>query len=82
MYNAMLENTELQDCAVKWADKVGVSRRFCPSLSFVGNHCEKLLKKVDLLMECNPPRSVHKDRLDSNIVAHCLNDMNVKDFIS
>ena len=60
IYNGMLENDELHDCAQKWAEKVGVSRQFCPSLSFVGNHCESLLKKIDILMECNPPRSVHK----------------------
>ena len=60
MYNGMLEIEELQGCAEQWADKVGVSRRFCPSLSFVGNHCKRLLKKIDMLMETNPPRSVHK----------------------
>ena len=68
MYNGMLENEELCTCAEKWADKVGVSRRFCPSLSFVGNHCKSLLHKIDLLMDTNPPRSVHKDRLDCNVV--------------
>ena len=56
----MLEIEELKGCAESWAEKVGVSRRFCPSLSFVGNHCKCLLKKIDKLMETNPPRSVHK----------------------
>ena len=66
MYNGMLENCELKNCAEKWAENAGVDRTFCPSLSFVGNHCIRLLKNIDLLLETNPPRSVHKVRLDSN----------------
>ena len=61
MYEGMLADPELKNCAEKWAEKVGVTRRCCPSLSFVGNHCDRLLKKLNLLMETKPPRSVHKE---------------------
>ena len=61
MYNGMLADPDLCDSAVKWADIVGVSRAFCPSLSFVGNHCRRLLKNDNRLLDTSPPRSVHKD---------------------
>ena len=60
MYDGMLEDDSLSDFAIKWAENVGVSRRFCPSLAFVGNHCTQLLKNVDRLLELSPPRSIHK----------------------
>ena len=60
MYDGMLENDELHDYAEKWAKKMGVTRRFCPGHAFVGNHCDKLLKNVDQLLNTNHPRSVHK----------------------
>ena len=61
MYDEMLANDELHDYVEKWAKKVGVTRRFCPGHAFVGNHCKRLLNKVDLLLSTNPPRSVHKE---------------------
>ena len=61
MFNGMLADDGLSDSAVKWAEIVGVTRVFCPSLSFVGNHCKSLLKHVNRLLDTNPPRSVHKD---------------------
>ena len=60
IYDAMIANVDLCSHVEKWSNDVGVTRRFCPGNAFVGNDCEKLLKKVDLLLESRPPRSVHK----------------------
>ena len=61
MYDGMLSDPQLCNFAEKWADNLGVTRRFCPGHAFVGNHCRRLLKNVDRLLETNPPRSVHKE---------------------
>ena len=61
MFNGMLADPELCEHAEKWAEIVGVTRVFCPSLSFVGNHCRRLLKNDNRLLDTSPPRSVHKD---------------------
>ena len=61
MYEGMLSDDRLSEFAIKWAEKVGVSRRNCPSLAFVGNHCKELLKNVHKLLESSPPRSIHKE---------------------
>ena len=61
MYEGMLSDESLSNFAIKWAENVGVSRRNCPSLAFVGDHCAQLLKNVHRLLELSPPRSIHKE---------------------
>ena len=70
MYDGMLSDASLSDFAIKWAENVGVSRRFCPSLSFIGNHCILLLKNVNRLLDLRPPRSIYKDCYDIQFKLH------------
>ena len=64
IYDGMIANPDMHDCVEKWSNDVGVTRQFCPGHAFVGNHCSRLLKKIDLLLETRPPRSIHKEQFD------------------
>ena len=63
IYDAMMADPELSSFVDAWSKDVGVTRRFCPGHAFVGNHCERLLKKIDVLIAKRPPRTIHKEQL-------------------